>query len=170
MHIDFIKFSRWHRVTDPDVRSCKKCQMVLGVIRNRPHITPKTIWQIWHDPRTGSVLGSVKQGHRENWVKSICTTFGEECTGKILAHLMSMNVVCSEYSSYKLVFSYTHCSVAKYLRLLGWQRCHRNIQQAFTVIISENMTNWTHIWKCMNTLHDRKKYVFGSKDLGFFPC
>ncbi len=29
----------------------------------------------WHDPRSGSVT----RGHRENWAKSMCTSFGEEC-------------------------------------------------------------------------------------------
>ncbi len=29
-----------------------------------------------HDPRSGSVT----QGHRENWGKSMCTSVGEECS------------------------------------------------------------------------------------------
>ncbi len=32
VHIDFIQFSHWPRVTDPDPGSCQVCQMVLGVI------------------------------------------------------------------------------------------------------------------------------------------
>ena len=59
MHIDFIQLSRWPRVTDPDLGSCQSCQMVMGVICKRS--------------------GSVTQGHREKWVKSMCTSFGEEC-------------------------------------------------------------------------------------------
>ncbi len=31
-----------------------------------------SIWQNWHDPRSGSVT----QGHRDNWG---CTSFGKEC-------------------------------------------------------------------------------------------
>ena len=37
-------------------------------------LTPKTIWQTWHNPGSGSVT----RGHRENGTKSMCTSFGEE--------------------------------------------------------------------------------------------
>ncbi len=38
------------------------------------YIAVKTIWQNQHDPRSGSAT----QGHRKNWAKSVCTSFGEE--------------------------------------------------------------------------------------------
>ena len=37
VHNDFTQFSRWPWVTDPDLGSWRICQMVLGVIRKRPH-------------------------------------------------------------------------------------------------------------------------------------
>ncbi len=37
MHIDSPQFSRWPWVTDPDLGSCRFCQMVLTAICKRPH-------------------------------------------------------------------------------------------------------------------------------------
>ena len=38
-------------------------------------VTPKTIWQNWHDPGSGSVT----QDQQENWMDYTCVSFGEEC-------------------------------------------------------------------------------------------
>ena len=64
MKTTLIFWGPW--VTDPNLWSFLFGKLVLRV---------KTIWQNRHDPRSGSV----SQGHRENWGKSMCTSFGEEC-------------------------------------------------------------------------------------------
>ena len=59
VHTDFIQFSWWPWVTDPDPGSCQICQMVLGE----------------NDPR----FGSVTKGLQKSRVVFMCTSFGEEC-------------------------------------------------------------------------------------------
>ena len=51
---------------------------VKGLFQRVLHITPKTIWPTQHDPGSGSVI----HGHQEDWMKSMCTSFWEECTLK----------------------------------------------------------------------------------------
>ena len=70
MNIAFIQFSRWLWVTDPDLRSCRFC------------ITAKTIWQNQYDPRHD----------QENWMKSMCPSFGEECTSLKKSFLSNRNI------------------------------------------------------------------------------
>ncbi len=64
VHIDSPQLSGWPWVTDPDLRSCLFCQMVLTAICRRPHskipfcllrVTHKTNWQNLNDLRLGSV-------------------------------------------------------------------------------------------------------------------
>ena len=96
VHIDFAHFSRWHRVTDPNLGSCHVCQMVLGVVCKRPHleipygshallkfwhpgllrVTLKTIWKNWNDPRQ-SWLAKTKlaSAHVRLWQWRLAFTF-----------------------------------------------------------------------------------------------
>ncbi len=84
-HLNFPK--PW--VTDPDPRWFWSWQMVLRVICKRPRVKTiryfqmgsfayysQDLWQTWHDPGSGLVA----KVHRENWMKSMCIPFGEECT------------------------------------------------------------------------------------------
>ncbi len=61
VHIDSPQFSRWPRVTNPDLGSCQFCQMVLTAICKRPHSQDQLTKLKW--PKVGvSDLGT-----SENW-------------------------------------------------------------------------------------------------------
>ncbi len=68
-HPNFLK-SLGHRPRPRGILILSNC------LESNLHTAPKIIWQIWHDPGSGLVT----QGHRENWAKSMCTSFGEECS------------------------------------------------------------------------------------------